>query len=408
MYNMSMEGRKIRESGFREAVLMDNDQIRVVIDAEKGMVPELSMPRGTGRLNAHWQPWFRANSGDPWDEAKHAPFWGAPLLYDIGGNFPCVPNFGPGNRAGSYDLPPHGHTARLAWSQEPPAVTDDEISLVSTLEPGDHPFRYTKKDLLIKNHPVHYTALTIENRGDAPLPYNCGWHNTVGAPFLETGCLIDNNARAFAVPDRGTEFDETGRLAFGGESDSMERMPTRDGGYADMHRVEGITGYTDFITGAVPADSPLGWSSLVNPRLRAVYLTFFTGPASIGEEEIPLYFYDYWLNYGGRSYTPWAAEKGLTDQTFCLGTENSTGCFANGLSHCLKSPALLGHPTYLTLRGKEKKTLYYGTLFASYDTDVLDRGVADVTSDGRDLLIRGKSGGTLAISCDTPFSRLGR
>ena len=403
-----MEGKKIRESGFREAVLLDNGKIRVVIDAEKAMVPELSMPRGAGRLNAHWQPWFRANSGESWNEGQHGSFWGAPLLYDIAGNFPCAPNFGPDNRTGSYELPPHGHTARLAWTQETPVVSDDEISLVSTLKPEDHPFSYAKKDLLIKNHPVHYTALTVKNRSGVPLPYNCGWHNTVGAPFLESGCLIDNNARSFAAPGKGTEFDATGRLAYGAESDSMERMPSREGKPVNMREVTGITGYADFISGAVPSDCSLAWSSLVNPRIKGVYLTFFTGPAALKPEEIPLYFYDYWLNYGGRPYTPWATEEGLTDQTFCLGTENSTGCFANGLSFCIDTPTLMGHPTFLTLNGGEERTLFYGTLFASYESDVLDRGIAAVEPCGGGLLLRGQEGGAITLPADSAFSRLGR
>jgi hypothetical protein len=403
-----MKAKNIKEAGFRDAVLMDNDKIRVVISSVKGMVPELSMPRGAGRLNAHWQPWFRANSGEEWNESKHASFWGAPLLYDLAGNFPCLPNFGPDNRAGDFDLPPHGHTARLDWKQETPAVGGDQISLISTLDPSDHPFAYTKKDLLVKDHPVHYTALTVKNTGSAPLPFNCGWHNTVGAPFLESGCLIDNNAVRFAVPAQGTEFDPTGRLAFGAEAESMTRMPARNGDVVNMREVTGVTGYADFVTGAVPSDCRMAWSSLVNPRLKGVYLTFFTGPTALQDSEIPLYFYDYWLNFGGRSYTPWATEEGLTDQTFCLGTENGTGRFANGLSDCLENPSLLGHPTYLTLEAGEEKTLYYGTLFASYEGNGLNRGIVSAEPEKGTVRLKGLDGETVGFPCDTEFSLLGR
>jgi hypothetical protein len=85
---------------------------------------------------------------------------------------------------------------------------------------------------------------------------NFGWHNTVGAPFLESGCLISNNAREFAVPPLGTEFDETGRFEPGSTFDSLKAVPLRDGGTADATVVPGPIGYTDFVAGAVPGDCP--------------------------------------------------------------------------------------------------------------------------------------------------------
>jgi hypothetical protein len=150
----------------------------------------------------------------------------------------------------------------------------------------------------------------------------------------------------------------------------------------------------------------MGWSSVVNPRLKLIYLSFFIGPATIGKDEIPLYFYDLWMNYGGRPFTPWASVDGFTDQTFCLGAENTTGLFANGLREAIEQPELLGNPTVLHLQPSEKKTLYYGTLFQSYEQNILDEGVKTIEPAGDKMIITGYSGKYLSVPCDCSFSSL--
>ncbi|OQY35357.1 MAG: hypothetical protein B6241_02380 [Spirochaetaceae bacterium 4572_59] len=400
--------KKVQESGNRDAILLEQDSFRVMIDADKGMIPELSLKKGDGWINAHWQPWFRANSGEEWDKAKHAPFWKVPLLYDISGNFPCAPNFGPGHTTGGYDLPPHGYTSFKTWEQKSPILLEKEkgAAFSSTLNEGKHPFRYKKQDLILEGQNVHYSRLDITNTGESAEPYNCGWHNTVGSPFLESGCLIDNNAGLYGVPGEGTEFDTTGELAFGAQSDSLEEMPLRQGGTKDMRRVCGISGYTDFITGAVPQNCSLGWNSIVNPRQKLVYLSFFTGPAAIEKKDIPLYFYDLWLNYGGRNFQPWAVQDGQNDRTFCLGAENATGYFANGLAEALENPTLLGNPSYLTLPAGETRSLNYGTLFQSYPDEILNEGVKSVEPCDEGLILNSYTGKFVKVAAEWDFKTL--
>ena len=64
----------------------------------------------------------------------------------------------------------------------------------------------------------------------------------------------------------------------------------------------------------------------------------------------------------------------------------------------------MGHPTFLTLNGGEEKTLYYGTLFAPYESDILDRGITAVEPCEGGLLLRGQEGGTLTLPADAAFS----
>ncbi|MDC7239560.1 MAG: hypothetical protein PQJ50_04290, partial [Spirochaetales bacterium] len=202
-----MKSRKYLDIGNRDSVLLEQEEFRVVVNSTKGMIPELSVKKGEAWINAHWNPWFRSNSGQEWDPEFHEEYWKVPLLYDIAGNFPCCPNVGPGHvLKDGRELPPHGFTALYDWSADSLYEDDKKASVEWSLNVPSHSLNYKKTDMILKGQPVHYTRLTVVNDSDKDEAINCTWHNTVGAPFLETGCRIDNNARQFAVPPLGTEF----------------------------------------------------------------------------------------------------------------------------------------------------------------------------------------------------------
>ncbi|GAB1483789.1 hypothetical protein MASR2M78_26050 [Treponema sp.] len=146
-----------------------------------------------------------------------------------------------------------------------------------------------------------------------------------------------------------------------------------------------MIGYTDFATGVIPRDAPLGWSAVVNPELALVYACFFPGPEAAGSDGIGLRFNDLWMQYGGRPFSPWASFEGGTDLTYCLGTENAVGAFANGLAFSKKQGSLLGAPTTLTLKSASVRTLRYGTLFAPYKDGTLDKGVKKIEGEKKGL-----------------------
>jgi len=392
--------------GERESVLLEDEEFRILINRDKGMIPELGTKKGDAWINAHWQPWFRNTGLVSWDEKKHGDYWKVPLLFDMAGSFPCCPNFGPGHVKDGIDLPPHGYTSFLTWSLPSLKRREDSISAHWSLNPQNHPLKYEKTDLLRKGEKVHYTRLEVTNTSDHPEAINCGWHNTVGAPFLESGCLICNNAEQFATPPLGGEFDDTGRFSPGMEFDSLTRVPLRKGGFTDASVVPGIIGYTDFITAAVPSHSEFGWTAIVNPRQKLVYFSWFAGPANLKGMEIPLNFYNYWMNFGGRSFKPWAASDGGTDRSYCLGAENSLGYFANGLDQSVRHPVLLGKPTHLELKGGEKRFQNYGTSFFSYEGTVLDRGISDVEFSEDKIILKSHGGEHHILRAQTFFEDL--
>jgi len=196
------------------------------------------------------------------------------LLYHVAGNFPCVPNFGGDCIVNGKEYPAHGAAANEKWFVGHGAAGEDFACAIYTMQDGD--LFYTKHDVVIDGHPVHYTVFNVYNDGNKSAKINTAWHNTVGAPFLQAGCRIDLSADKYATPP--DEFEPTQMFAIGSEFDSLERVPLKKGGASDARIVPGMIGATDFIAGAIPHDAELGWGSIVNPVTGLVYVTFFLGP----------------------------------------------------------------------------------------------------------------------------------
>ncbi len=407
-----MDVRRVQSLGKRDAVFFNGKRLRAVIDDLGGMVSELSFPCDGGWYNTHWNPRFRSNSGEVYDAEKHGSFWPAKLLYNLAGNFPCFPSFGGNCTAYEVEMEPHGITANAMWHVDKLGVLDQRIGYArSVLKPDASnpsiPLAYTKYDIVLNDHPVHYVIMRIRNEGDREYLLNAAWHNTLGPPFLSPGCRIDLSATQFATPPSPSEFDDTARLETGAEFDDLGSAPLAGGGTVDLHCVPGLIGYSDFVTGAVPQSTRIGWSSVVNSAVGALYLTYFRGPAFGADDEIGLYYNDLWMQYGGRRFTPWAAFDGGTDLTYCLGTENATGAFANGLEYSLEHPELLGNPTMVSIKPGEEKIHRYGTVTVPFTEDELNSGVSKVEEEGERLVIHGNDGsGVLTIDADADLGEI--
>ncbi|MDR1903269.1 MAG: hypothetical protein LBQ88_13445 [Treponema sp.] len=400
---------RIREAGGRNATVLENGILRILADDLGGMIPELSYTQGTGCINAHWIPWFRANSGEAFSDQVHGSFWKGNLLYNIAGNFPCFPNFGPGHTIEGVNMPPHGWTANLKWNYLRSGFDEETGSIWSLSEmnitDSVFPLSFKKIDLLIPEHAVHYSSLRVKNRKKAAIEINAAWHNTLGPPFLCPGCRISAAAKFWASPPPGGEFDATTRLVPGAEFVSLSEVPLAKGGRVDLSRVPPPVGSTDFITGLIPPHSRFGWSALVNPNLKMAYICFFPGPKNAAGDDIILYFNNLWMQYGGRPFTPWASYEGGADLSYCLGTENSVSAFAYGLEYARKVKKVLGAPATVPIPGEGEKTLRYGTLFAPYIGNILSEGINSVEYEENAVIAAGR-GSYSRFRADPDFIQL--
>lgn len=404
-----LKATRIKENAGRPSTLLENGIVRVLINDKGGMTPEFSIKTEAGYLNTHWVPYFRANSTEPYSEEKHADFWETELLYSISGAFPCSPSFGPQHFDNSIWLPTHGWAANSLWKHQKSGTDRKNRAAyaVATMDAPEEkfPLAMKKVDLVIESQPVYYTSLRMYNNGDEPLEVNIGYHNTVGSPFLQTGCIISLCADRFATPPLGGEFDETGRLAIGAEFESLKKAPLRDGTFADISVIPSMNGYSDFVCGRIPMDIKTGWSSVANPEAKLAYVCFFNGERNVAEDEIALHFNDLWLQFGGRNFTPWASYKGAPDCTFCLATENAIGAYATGLHNAKVVKRVLDTPTTFFIDPHSSKVLYYATALVKYENGVLDDGVTDVRIEGSKLVMSGALS-EVTLDADVTFKAL--
>jgi hypothetical protein len=135
------------------------------------------------------------------------------------------------------------------------------------------------------------------------------------------------------------------------------------------------------------------------------YICFFTGPAAAGSDDVILRFNNLWMQYGGRPFSPWAPYEGGTDLTYCLGTENSIGAYANGLDYARNIKTLMGAPTTVTIPAHSSRTLRYGVLFTPYDNNSLDQGIRTIEVDSRRLICTAPQG-TWSFDAEPSFEGL--
>jgi hypothetical protein len=386
---------RVKGIGGREASFLENAALRLQIDDTGGMIPFFCNVQGKRQINAHWQPWFRPNSGKPYRDAKDGHFWKSAMLYNIAGNFPCAPNFGPGHIINGVTMPPHGWTANLKWEYKKIGLDEKSgaawVLTVMNSPDASMPLSFKKIDALVPGQGIHYSALSIRNLGGNDTEICCAFHNTLGSPFLESGCVISAAANTWITAPPGGEFDATTRLALGAEFSALSKAPLSFGGITDLSIVPSPIGYTDFVSGAIPKSSLIGWSSVINPELKLAYISFFPGPATAaktGDDEIILYFNDLWMQYGGRPFTPWAPWDGGPDLTYCLGAENAVGAWAYGLDYARKLRNLLDSPTTVTIPAGGEKTLYYGCLFVPYEKSILDSGIVGIEPEDAHLVCK--------------------
>ena len=402
-----MKAQKTNHLG-RSAIRLENEKIHTVIDSLGGMMPEFARQHGEAEINAHWIPDFRDQSGKPYTPAEHAVFWKVKLFYLIAGDFPCSPNFGGGCVVDGVELPPHGWAANEEWS-----IKDHGVSAKGGIAfarftlhspAAGMPLVWEKCDMVVEDQAAYYSIMRIKNTGDQPIAINLTRHNTLGAPFLQPGCRISLCADRYQVAPEGTEFDLTGRLLQGAEFTDLTQAPLRVGGTVDLTTVPCMIGATDFVTGAIPSALSLGWSCVVNPALGLAYICFFPGEASLPAGEIALSFNDLWLQYGGRPFTPWALSEGGVDRTYCLGTENGVGAYANGLAYARENPEILGRPTMVTIPAGGERKLCYGTALVELDPALLQEGVTSIEAEDGVLILKGIRT-VQRVSLDARFAR---
>ncbi|WP_320128313.1 hypothetical protein [uncultured Sphaerochaeta sp.] len=366
-----MDIRRLRLWESRNATVLNNDLVRVVLEDQGGMELEFSSLTPSGvRINANFLPDFRGTGTSVYSD-ENREFWkSSPHLYHKAGSYFCFPNFGPAPTQELASLQGYGGFTPSAYWMVERYGTDPEfggIWLMSTVRNRKEKWQVRKVDMLLPNQPVHYTACVITNTNDTDLVVTAAWNNEIGSPFLEAGCVLNSCAQSWVTAPKGELYGSVSRLAPDTQFDDWKKAPLQGGGTNDLTEVPYPIGKTDYILGLVPRSSNLGWTSVINPRQQMIYFTFFPGPNALGPDDIPVNFNNFLFEYGGRTETPWSLYAGGMSQQYSLNCGSGTNRFYGGYKALNPLDTLLGANTTVTIKAGETKTLYYAKAFCPYD-----------------------------------------
>jgi hypothetical protein len=366
-----MDIRRLRLWESRNATVLSNDLVRVVLEDQGGMELEFSSmtPHG-GRINAHLLPYYRGTGTSVFSD-ENREFWkGSPHLYQKAGSYFSFPDYGPSPIPDESEMRGQGGFTPSAYWMVERYGTDPEFGgvwLMSLVRNRKAKWQVRKVDMLLPGQPVHYSACIITNSDTEDLVANTTWSNELGSPFLESGCVLNSCAQTWASIPLGQLPSAVSRLQPDARFDDWKKAPLRGGGTVDLTEVPAPIGKTDFITGLVPRSASLGWASVINPRQQMIYFTFFPGPKAVGADEVSISFNNFLFEYGGRTETPWAFYNGGMSQQYSLNCGSGTNRFCSGTEGLQGDDMLLGAPTTVTIRPGETKTLYYAKAFCPYD-----------------------------------------
>lgn len=396
-----MDIRRIKLWESRNATVMTNDLIQVVIEDQGGTTLELSaMTSAGGAVNAHLLPHYRGRQPSVYSD-ENSVFWQSnPYLYQRGGSHFSFPHFG-----SSIGIDDYGsYTAASYWMVERYG-TDAEFGgvwLLSSIRDRKKGWKAKKIDMLLPLHPVHYSAIFITNTGDENLVANAVWNNEVGPPFLEAGCVINASADSWMTVPAHMFPTVEGRLAPGAFFNDLRKAPLKGGGTADIADVPFPIGKSDFIQGRIPAKAPLGYSSIINPRMQMIYLMFFEGPAAQEELSIPMNFNSFGFDFGGRAETPWALYNGGMSQQYSMTCANGTHNLYAGLND---TQSLLEADTTFTIEPQQTRHLFYGTAFAPYENARIGGNFFSAEQQEQGIVLK-RTKSTATIAADSSFHAL--
>jgi len=307
-----------------------NDQVEAFVTELGGHLGPVTFLRRGRKI----QPFSVA----PWAEEKTDPLL-PPIIKALRGDFFCLPFGGNELRYRGENHLVHGETANARWKFESLTEEGEQTVLHLSLRTKIRAGQVDKVLMLVRGQNVVYAKHIISGmRG----PMNFGHHAMLKFPepphsgLLSTSAFIYGQVfpATFEMPEKGGYSS----LRPGAEFDSLESVPARDGGTADLTRYPARRGFEDLVMIVSDTNVPFAWEVVAFPRQR--FLWFALKNPRILRETV------FWISNGGRHYPPWNGRH-----VNVLGIEDVTAYFHYGLADSAgKNPlARKGIPTCVTL-----------------------------------------------------------
>lgn len=288
----------------------------------------------------------------PWQDEPPKPM-PVPVLVPLRGDFFCLPFGGNQDAVDGEKHPPHGETAGSRWESHGVVKRDKTTTLSMSLATHVRQGRVQKELSLIDGQNVVYVKHTIEGfAGKVPL----GHHATLAMPNHEGSVRLAASPFRFGMTNPGLFSDpkqgEYQSLLPGAKWNSLTKVPAAWKGEpdADLTRLPARQGYADLVQlfnepwqktngpswmTATFADDGFVWFSLKDPAL--LNSTVF------------------WIENHGRHGHPW------NGRNICLGLEDVTAYFADGLAASIKDNLLTkeGVATTVELKSDQPTKVNY-------------------------------------------------
>jgi hypothetical protein len=250
-------------------------------------------------------------------------------------------------------------------------------------------FEAKRLEIVLPHQPVVYSVTYIKNVCDNDLSIDLGYDNSLGSPFLESGCIINASAGSWNVASTASKEVTSTRIKEDNKSFSLEKAPMKDGSKADIRNIPGVIGTTDVLFGEpVSKDTSHQWVSVINPRQQMFYLAFTPGKELLEDIDLPLSYSTLVMDFGGRAKEPWALYYGGTCNEFALHVGASTTC--------------LGESEFVTLKPQEIRRVMYGRALNSYDNTRMGNNFTSFESFNHNIVLK-RTKSNIVIPSDPKF-----
>lgn len=244
-------------------------------------------------------------------------------------------------------------------------------------------------DVVLPNQPVVYSALYVKNISGETVNLNVGFDNTIGAPFLEAGCVVNSSAKLW---NKFKDIDTTKifeRTADTNKPFPLDKIPQKSGGTWDAKSMVGIFGTTDvlYAKNEIENNSHI-WSSIINPAHQLIYLSFAPGKKIMEDIDIDLNYSTMVLDYGGRNQPPWSLYEGGPSNEFSIHLGSSNSYYGKGQGVAFKP--------------EEVKRVLYARCLTTYDNTRMGNNFTSFESFNHNIVLK-RTKSSIVIPSDPKF-----
>lgn len=251
----------------------------------------------------------------PWAEERTAATL-PPMLKVLRGDFFCLPFGGNEGPFRGEQHPPHGETANARWCCVAAGPDRLHLRLTTKIRPG----RVDKYVWLQPGQTAIYQRHVVSGMSG---PMNFGHHAMLRFPERPGSGLVSTSRFAWGEV-APAPLEQPARRGYsglkpGGVFRTLAKVPTADGGCADLSVYPARRGFEDLVMLLGDARRSLAWTAVVFPKERYAWFAL-KDPRVLAHTVL-------WLSNGGRHYPPWNGRH-----VNVLGLEEVTSFFHYGLA----------------------------------------------------------------------------